>query len=56
MEVGQGHEGSESVDDASSHCLVLNDPPLILAAIDCLELTTHLGVVDGDPQTLLHVL
>lgn len=56
MEVGQGYESSEAVDDASSYCLVLNDPSLFLAPIDGLELPAHLGVVDGQPQTLLHVL
>jgi hypothetical protein len=56
IEIGQCHEGSESIGNASGHCLVLNDPPLFFATVDGFELATHLGVVDSQPQTLLHVL
>jgi hypothetical protein len=56
VEVGQRHEVSEAVDDASGHCLVGDDLPLFLAGVDGLELSPHLGVVDGHPEALLQVL
>lgn len=56
VEVGQGHEGSEAVDDASRHCLVGDDPALFFAAVDSLELSAHLGVVNSHMETLLQIL